>query len=79
MVFNRAGAVTACSADLRERALALGAEPGKVDVVPYGVDSERFRPNPLARSRLRATLGIATHTPLVFSAGRLVRKKGLNT
>lgn len=76
MVFNRAGAVTACSADLRERALALGAEPGKVDVVPYGVNSERFRPNSFARSRLRATLGIATHTPLVFSAGRLVRKKG---
>jgi glycosyltransferase involved in cell wall biosynthesis len=76
MVFKRAGAVTACSADLRDRAVALGAATGKIDVVPYGVDAERFRPNPFARSRLRATLGIASHTPLVFSAGRLVRKKG---
>ena len=76
VVFRRAGAVTACSADLRERAVALGAAPGKVDVVPYGVDSDRFRPNPHVRARLRATLGIATHTPLVFSAGRLVKKKG---
>jgi glycosyltransferase involved in cell wall biosynthesis len=75
-VFRRAGAVTACSADLRTRALALGAPPGIVEVVPYGVDAERFRPNPFARARLRATLGIASHTPLVFSAGRLVKKKG---
>jgi glycosyltransferase involved in cell wall biosynthesis len=58
------------------RALALGAAPQTVEVVPYGVDAERFRPNPFARARLRATLGIASHTPLVFSAGRLVRKKG---
>jgi glycosyltransferase involved in cell wall biosynthesis len=64
MVFRRAGAVTACSADLRTRALALGAAPQKVTVVPYGVDAERFRPNPFARARLRATLGIASHTPL---------------
>jgi glycosyltransferase involved in cell wall biosynthesis len=76
MVFKRAGAVTACSADLRDRALALGAAPQNIDVVPYGVDAERFRPNPFARARLRATLGIASHTPLVFSAGRLVKKKG---
>jgi glycosyltransferase involved in cell wall biosynthesis len=76
VVFERAGAVTACSEDLRQRAIGLGAAAAKVDVVPYGVDSERFRPNPLARARLRATLGIASHTPLVFSAGRLVKKKG---
>jgi glycosyltransferase involved in cell wall biosynthesis len=47
-----------------------------VDVVPYGVDTDRFRPDPLVRARRRASLGIASHTPLVFSAGRLVRKKG---
>ena len=75
-VFRRAGAVTACSADLRRRAIALGAAPDRVDVVPYGVDPERFRPDPLLRARRRASLGIATHTPLLFTAGRLVRKKG---
>ena len=76
MVFRRAGAVTACSADLGRRAIALGAAPDRVDVVPYGVDPERFRPDPLLRARRRASLGIATHTPLLFTAGRLVRKKG---
>jgi glycosyltransferase involved in cell wall biosynthesis len=76
IVFERAGAVTACSEDLRQRAIGLGATAAKVNVVPYGVDPERFRPNPFARARLRATLGIASHTPLVFSAGRLVKKKG---
>ena len=75
-VFRRAGAVTACSADLRRRAIALGAAPDRVDVVPYGVDPERFRPDPFVRARRRASLGIATHTPLLFTAGRLVRKKG---
>ena len=43
---------------------------------PTASTPERFRPDPFARARLRATLGIATHTPLVFSAGRLVSKKG---
>jgi glycosyltransferase involved in cell wall biosynthesis len=76
IVFRRAGAVTACSADLEHRAIALGADAGKVTVVPYGVDAERFRPDPFARARLRARLGISSHTPLLFTAGRLVRKKG---
>ena len=76
MVFDRAGAVTACSADLRQRAIDIGANADRVEVVPYGVDSDRFRPDPYIRARRRASLGIATHTPLLFAAGRLVRKKG---
>ena len=76
VVFRRAGAVTACSSDLRQRAIALGADPSRTEVVPYGVDPNRFRPDPFVRARRRASLGIATHTPLVFAAGRLVRKKG---
>jgi glycosyltransferase involved in cell wall biosynthesis len=76
MVFERAGAVTACSSDLGQRAIKLGADPSRIEVVPYGVDPERFRPDPFARAKRRASLGIASHTPLVFTAGRLVRKKG---
>ena len=44
-VFRRAGAVTACSADLGRRAIALGAPGDRVEVVPYGVDVTRFRPS----------------------------------
>jgi glycosyltransferase involved in cell wall biosynthesis len=75
-VFRNAGAVTACSADLGTRAVALGADPARVEVVPYGVDADRFRPDPHLRAKRRASLGIPPGAPLVFAAGRLVRKKG---
>ncbi len=75
-VFARAGAITACSADLGQRAIALGADPARVEVVPYGVDVTRFRPDPGARASRREKLGVAAGVPLMFAAGRLVRKKG---
>lgn len=75
-VFARAGWVTACSGDLRDRALALGASPAASEVVPYGVDIERFGPDPERRRRVRAALGLADDTLMVFTAGRFVRKKG---
>jgi glycosyltransferase involved in cell wall biosynthesis len=76
-VFARAGFVTACSADLASRALVLGAPPDRLEVVPYGVDIEQFRPlGHKDRARRRAVLGIDTSRPLLFTAGRLVRKKG---
>jgi glycosyltransferase involved in cell wall biosynthesis len=74
MAFARAGWVTACSDDLRRRAIALGARDSTTETLPYGVDAMRFRPNPEARS-LRRELGLEPG-PLVFAAGRLVRKKG---
>lgn len=76
LVFERAGAITACSTDLAQRAIALGADPAKLEVVPYGVDVERFSPRPGAREAVRARIGVPEGVPLAFSAGRLVRKKG---
>jgi glycosyltransferase involved in cell wall biosynthesis len=73
--FSRAGWVTACSDDLRDRAVALGADSSRIETVPYGVDTTRFAPSPERRHRIRAELGIGD-APFVFSAGRLVRKKG---
>jgi glycosyltransferase involved in cell wall biosynthesis len=75
-VFGRAGAVTACSPDLGRRAIALGAAPDRLDVIPYGVDTGRFAPDAAARAECRARLNIPFERPLIFSAGRLVRKKG---
>jgi glycosyltransferase involved in cell wall biosynthesis len=74
-VFARAGAVTACSADLAQRAIALGADPARVEVVPYGVDAARFAPTPGTRTAMRGRITI-TSEPLIVAAGRLVRKKG---
>ena len=75
-VFQRAGFVTACSQDLARRAIALGAPADRLEVVPYGVDVARFKPAPDSREALRGSAGIAAGAPLVFAAGRLVRKKG---
>lgn len=50
----RADAVLAVSDLLRDYAVSLGADPGKVHVVPNGVDAQRFHPadtNPAVRER----------------------------
>ena len=74
--FGRARWVTACSEDLRTRAVALGADGRRSSVVPYGVDSQQFRPEPEARRDGREMLRMDDEVPLVFAIGRLVKKKG---
>jgi glycosyltransferase involved in cell wall biosynthesis len=70
-----AGAVTACSFDLFQRALRLGAPPARTRVVPYGVDLERFSPA-VSADGIRARLGVPEDAFLVLGLGRLVEKKG---
>jgi glycosyltransferase involved in cell wall biosynthesis len=72
-----AAAITACSGDLRDRALRLGAPAERVDVIPYGVDPQAFQPDLLAGAHVRAELGLDPNTPLIISVSRLVYKKGL--
>jgi glycosyltransferase involved in cell wall biosynthesis len=76
-VFRRAAYVTACSDDLRLRAVTLGAAPARIATVPYGVDHHRFGPSRDLRVQVRERLGIGD-SPFVFAAGRLVRKKGFD-
>ena len=73
--FRRAGWVTACSADLCTRAAALGADAARSEVVPYGVDADRFAPHPDARIGARAALGVAADVPLVRHRRRFVSEK----
>jgi glycosyltransferase involved in cell wall biosynthesis len=75
-VFGRARRVIACSDDLRERGIALGARADRSITVPYGVDADRFRPDSAAGARLRERWQIGDEELVVFSAGRFVRKKG---
>ncbi len=75
--FRAARAITACSGDLRDRALRLGARADDVAVVPYGVDARAFQPDPQAGALVKAELGLAPDTPLIMSVSRLVYKKGL--
>ncbi|HSF18669.1 MAG TPA: glycosyltransferase family 4 protein [Vicinamibacteria bacterium] len=62
--FARAASVTACSEDLAQRSLALGAPPPLV--IPYGVDTRLFRPRHVS----------GNDQGVVLAVGRLVPKKG---
>jgi glycosyltransferase involved in cell wall biosynthesis len=75
LAFDRASWITAPSDDLCERAARIGADPARLETLPYGVDTTRFEPNPATRDRVRQALGIG-QGQLVVSSGRLVRKKG---
>ena len=73
---KRANWITACSDDLYKRAVAIGADKARSEVIPYGVDADRFAPNDNVRSRLRHSHGMHNSDQIVLAVGRLVRKKG---
>jgi glycosyltransferase involved in cell wall biosynthesis len=73
--FAQARQVIACSQDLRRRAVAIGLEPGKSHVIPYGVDTMRYEPGK-GDDQLREKLGLPAGAPIVMAMGRLVYKKG---
>ncbi|MGH9321331.1 MAG: glycosyltransferase family 4 protein [Vicinamibacteria bacterium] len=75
IAFQRAAAVTACSSDLASRGHALGARSAP-EVIPYGVDLEVFRPDAAGGASLREKLSIPRDAVVLFTAGRLVHKKG---
>lgn len=65
---DAADAVTVVSSAARDAALELGARPGKVDVLPMGVDFERFS----------HAIEAPRRTDELLFVGRLVEKKGLD-
>lgn len=73
--FRRAAAVTACSQDLADRSRGIGAS-SPPEVIPYGVDTELFRPAGARGQSLRCSLGIGASEAVVLAVGRLVHKKG---
>ncbi|GIX49579.1 MAG: LPS biosynthesis protein RfbU [Candidatus Tectimicrobiota bacterium] len=67
--------VIAVSEDLRRKAVALGAAPANVSVIPNGVDLARFRPLPQALARQR--LGLPASAQVVLYVGALEAGKGV--
>ncbi|MBS7766644.1 glycosyltransferase, partial [Klebsiella pneumoniae] len=58
------------------RMIAQGAVPAdRIVVVPNGIDTQRFYPDPAWRAATRAALGIAPGQRLVLHVGRLVPEK----
>lgn len=73
-VFKRAARVTACSKELRQSAIELGASEDTL-LLPWGADPDIFSPlrkNPT----IRENYGIPPDDILIVAIGRLVHKKG---
>ncbi len=73
---KRSAALTGCSPELVDRVCALGLSRDRARVIPYGVDSEKFAPDPSRRSIWRQRLGIPAAAPMIVSVGRMATKKG---
>jgi glycosyltransferase involved in cell wall biosynthesis len=73
-----ADAVVAVSHDLKERVVAMGADPRRVQVVYDGIDSQLFHPGArdVARARLAEELDL--QGPVALFIGNLLPVKGLD-
>jgi glycosyltransferase involved in cell wall biosynthesis len=74
--FRRAGWIPACSDELLNRALALGADESKTELIPYGADAKAFHVHPEEAERVRRGLRLKPDDVLLLAVGRLVYKKG---
>jgi len=74
LALRRASRVFTVSERLRQFAIGLGAEPGKVKTIPNGVDTSVFFARDRVQSRVRHRLPL--DRPLILSAGALVERKG---
>jgi glycosyltransferase involved in cell wall biosynthesis len=73
-VFNRAAGVTACSRELRQSAIELGASEDTL-LLPWGADPDIFSPQ-RKNPTIRESYGITPGEILIVAIGRLVHKKG---
>ncbi len=71
-----ADGVVAVSQHLADRVVSLGVAPERVRVIYDGVNTERFRPGPVAESR--RLLDLPTDEPVLLFVGNLVPVKGLD-
>jgi len=72
-VLSRARAVTVMNADMRERAIALGANPDTTHVMPMGAQVAQFADAAAGRVARVADAGSPVR---LLAVGRLVEKKG---
>lgn len=71
---------THVSAEGRTAMIKADAAPAeRVVVIPNGIDTTRFAPDPASRARLRAALGIPDTTRVLLHVGRLVPEKAQHT
>lgn len=73
-LYGHADEIIAISSAVRQALLSRGIAAARIDVVPSGVEVERFQG--LDRGRARARLDIAAELPVIALVGSLVRRKG---
>ena len=76
--FRQAELLTANSAELRDSVVKLGADSAKFDLILYGTDPARLRPDATGVAELRSGLGLADETVVLLCVGRMVHKKGFD-
>lgn len=67
-VLRNSAAATTMNSDMRDRLIALGADPRSTHVLPMGADLEAIR---------RASAGVEREPGRILFVGRLVEKKGV--
>lgn len=77
-LLRRTRRLTACSPELAHRVEALGFDPARSHVIPYGVDVALFRPDAAGRAAARRDLGLPADAPVALGVGRMATKKGFH-
>lgn len=74
--FDRAAWITSCSDELMQRALVLGADERKTELIPYGADAKAFHVDPNRAAQVRAKFHLQPGDVMILAVGRMVYKKG---
>ena len=79
-VHNRLVDCVVASSDVMRDNLSLGGSGTRLEVVPHGVDLDRFRPvlEPTERTRVRERLGLGAEDEVVLYVGPIIERKGLD-
>ncbi|MBI5415712.1 MAG: glycosyltransferase [Candidatus Omnitrophica bacterium] len=73
---KKADAVTVVTETLREKAVELGIDRGKVTVIPNGVDTGTFCFRP--RDEAKRTLGLPDNRRVILAVGHVLEAKGFH-
>ena len=78
-LLRRADAFVAVASHIAREYVRGGLPASRIELIPHGVDTARFRPaDPGEKRLLRDRLGLPQGSPLVVFTGRLVRGKGVD-
>jgi glycosyltransferase involved in cell wall biosynthesis len=78
-VLKSADRIITVSNATKRYVLSLGAKPQKTSVLHNGVDTDRFKPSPQAKAKIRRKLKIPDDATVILTVRRLVYKNGIDT